>query len=180
MYAPNAPLPIGSKLTTVSVPEQFAPIFRKAQEYVARYFADRVEDPAQSSIIISGERYILVRAASMSVEFFDLVQSLYREQGLGEARTVANNILFDLAHSLGKADERAFHTRMNVHDPIERLSAGPIQFAYAGWAFVKILPESRPSPDENYYLIFEHPFSFESDAWLKHTKGKPVEFLSAS
>jgi len=99
------------KLTTVSVPEQFAPIFQKAQDYVARYFADRIEDPAQSSIIISGERYILVRAASMSVEFFELVQSLYREQGIGEARSVANNILFDLAHSLGKADERSFHTR---------------------------------------------------------------------
>jgi len=167
---------VKTKLTTVSVPEQFAPIFQKAQDYVARYFADRVEDPAQSSIIISGERYILVRAASMSVEFFDLVQSLYREKGLGEARSVANNILFDLAHSLGKADERNFHTRMNVSDPIERLSAGPIQFAYAGWAFVKILPESRPSPDQNYYLIFDHPFSFESDAWLKHTKGKPVQF----
>jgi PAS domain S-box-containing protein len=164
------------KLTTVSVPEQFAPIFQKAQDYVARYFADRIEDPAQSSIIISGERYILVRAASMSVEFFELVQSLYREQGIGEARSVANNILFDLAHSLGKADERSFHTRMNVTDPIERLSAGPIQFAYSGWAFVKILPESRPSPDENYYLIFDHPFSFESDAWLKHTKGKVVDF----
>ncbi len=27
---------------------------------------------------------------------------------------------------------------MNVTDPIERLSAGPIQFAYSGWAFVKI------------------------------------------
>jgi len=168
--------PVADKLTTVSVPEQFAPIFKKAQDYVARYFADRIEDPAQSSIIISGERYILVRAASMSVEFFELVQSLYREQGIGEARSVANNILFDLAHSLGKADERSFHTRMNVTDPIERLSAGPIQFAYSGWAFVKILPESRPSPDENYYLIFDHPFSFESDAWLKHTKGKAVDF----
>src|ERR1043166_370044 len=92
-------LPDARKLTTVSVPEQFAPIFERAQEYVARYFSDRVEDPAQSSIIISGERYILVRAASMSVEFFDLVQSLYRKDGFGEARTVANNILFDLAHS---------------------------------------------------------------------------------
>jgi PAS domain S-box-containing protein len=173
---PKRPTPDLKKLTTVSVPEQFAPIFLKAQEYVARYFADRVEDPAQSSIIISGERYILVRAASMSVEFFDLVQSLYREQGASEARSVANNILFDLAHSLGKADEHNFHIRMKVDDPIERLSAGPIQFAYAGWAFVKILPESRPSPDQNYYLIFDHPFSFESNAWLKHTQGKPVEF----
>ncbi len=99
--------PAASKLTTVSVPEQFAPLFQKAQEYVARYFADRIEDPTQSSIIISGERYILVRAASMSVEFFDLVQSLYREQGARRSAHGRQQHFFDLAHSLGKADERA-------------------------------------------------------------------------
>src|SRR5690348_12054396 len=95
-------------LRTVSVPEPIVPLFRKAEEYVRRYFADRAEDPEHSSITISGERYILVRAASMSVEFFDLVRSLYADRGPEEATTVAKNILFDLAHSLGKADARAF------------------------------------------------------------------------
>ncbi len=153
-------------LYTVKVPAPIAPLFEAAQSYVSRYFADRQEDPAKGSITISGERYILVRAASMSVEFFDLVRSLYGDQGPDEARTVASNLLFDTAHAIGKADARTFRERMGVVDPIERLSAGPIHFAFAGWAFVDILPESRPSPDENYYLVYEHPFSFESHAWL--------------
>jgi hypothetical protein len=63
---------------------------------------------------------------------------------------------------------------MAVHDPIEKLSAGPIHFSFSGWAFVDILPESAPSPDENFYLIYNHPFSFESDAWLKH--GRKTNF----
>jgi signal transduction histidine kinase len=59
---------------------------------------------------------------------------------------------------------------MGVQDPIEKLSAGPIHFSHTGWAFVDIFAESKPTPDENYYLIYDHPFSFEADAWEKSGK----------
>jgi signal transduction histidine kinase len=159
--------PAPEALRTVSVPEAIAPLFLRAQEYVRRYFADRQEDPEQSRIVISGERYVLVRAASMSVEFFDLVTSLYADRGPEEAANVARNLLYDLAHSLGRADARAFATKMGLTDPIERLSAGPIHFAFAGWAFVRIHPESQPAPNDDYYLYYDHPFSFEADAWRR-------------
>ena len=166
--------PDQERLETVRVPEQFREIFLRAQQQVAGYFADRIENPAQSTILISGERYILVRAASMSVEFFDLVMSLYGERGVDEARSAASNLLYDLAHAIGKADACTFHERLGVEDPVVKLSAGPVHFSYSGWAFVDIFPESRPSPDENYYLIYDHPFSFESDAWIK--RGKRSDF----
>jgi len=157
-------------LETVSVPAPFRPAFRRAQEYVARYFVRKVADPRRGTISISGERYILVRAASMSVEFFELVASLYADKGAREARTVASNILFDVAHAIGKADAKTFHARMKVSDPIEKLSAGPVHFSFAGWAYVDIFPDSRPSPDEDFYLIYEHPYSFEADAWSRRGK----------
>src|SRR5258706_8803556 len=168
-------------LYTVGVPEPMQEPFLRAQEYVARFFRERVEDPAHSTITLSGERYILVRAAAMSVEFFDLVTSLYADRGPQDARLVASNLLFDLAHAIGRSDAQAFHERMKVTDPIERLSAGPIHFSFAGWAFVKIFPESVPSPDENYYLIYDHPFSFESDSWIKQGRNSeyPVCIMSA-
>lgn len=152
-------------LNTVKVPSQFEPLFRKAQEYVGRYFKEKKEDPTKGTIEIFGERYILIRAASMSVDFFDTVRSLYKDQGEKEALNVARQLFFDIAHSIGKQDARNFHKKMNLKDPIEKLSAGPIHFSYTGWAFVDIFPESKPTPDENYYLIYDHPFSFESDAW---------------
>jgi two-component system cell cycle sensor histidine kinase/response regulator CckA len=160
-------------LRTASVPDDVAPLFLRAQEYVRRYFADRVENPENASILISGERYILVRAASMSVEFFDMVSSLYADRGAAEAGSVARNILYDVAHSIGQADARSFQQRMNLTDPIERLSAGPIHFSFCGWAYVKIFPESRPTPDTDYYLLYDHPFSFESDAWLRAGRRAP-------
>ena len=152
---------------SADVPEAIMLPFLKAQEYVERYFRKREENPEKALISFSGERYILVRAASMSKEFFDMVTSLYGDRGIDEAREVAFGLLFDIAHSIGKADAKSFAAKMGLTKPIERLSAGPIHFAHTGWAFVKILPESNPTPDENYCLIYDHPFSFEANAWLE-------------
>jgi len=155
-------------LNTVRVPDKFAPLFELAQSYVTRYFADQRSAPERGTLEVSGQRYMLVRAASMSVEFHDMVRSYYREDQ--EAAAVAHALLFDVAHAMGLADAKAFAERMNVTDPIARLSAGPVHFAHAGWAFVDISPESNPSPDEHYYLLYDHPYSFESDSWLNVQK----------
>jgi PAS domain S-box-containing protein len=166
-------------LKTVRVPEKFAPLFETAQQYVTRYFADQKSSPERGTLEICGQRYVLVRAASMSVEFYDMVRSFYGEEA--EARSVAHSLLFDIAHAMGLADAKTFGERMEVSDPIARLSAGPLHFAHAGWAFVDISADSNPSPDENYYLLYDHPYSFESDSWLIASKptDSPVCVMNA-
>ena len=171
----------GRGLETVRVPAEFAPIFQRANDFVSKYFAQKKEDPTRGTIEIFGERYLLVRAASMSVEFFDTVKNLYHDQGEEEAINVATSLLFDIAHSIGKTDARMFHQTMELSDPIEKMSAGPIHFSHTGWAFVDIFPESRPVPDESFFLVYDHPFSFESDAWIKAGRGtdSPVCVMNA-
>jgi len=164
----------GTERRVVEVPEELEETFRTAQDYVRKYFSRWEQDPTRARIEFSGERYILIRAASMSTEFFDLVSSLYRDRGPRNARLAAHGFLFDVAHALGKADAASFHERMGVTDPVEKLSAGPVHFAYAGWARVSILPESTPSPDEDYFLTYDHPDSFEAEAWLE--SGKKPDF----
>ncbi|HEY8075090.1 MAG TPA: ATP-binding protein, partial [Labilithrix sp.] len=153
-------------LRTVRVPEEIAPAFAAAEEVVGRYFADRKHDPERGTIEIFGERYVLVRAASLSVEFVTLVRSLYGAGREEEADEFARNILYDLAHAIGRSDARNFHAKMKLDDPIARLSAGPIHFAHAGWAFVDISAESKPLPNEEFYLLYDHPYSFEANAWI--------------
>jgi hypothetical protein len=133
-------------LKTVRVPTSIEGPFLEAEKIVSEYFRDRTDDPARGTIEIFGERYVLVRAASMSVEFFRLVYELYGAGREREAEEFAHNILFDLAHSIGKSDARNFHTKMGLADPIARLSAGPIHFAHAGWAFVDIFARRRLLP----------------------------------
>ena len=151
-------------LRTVRVPKELEPVFAQAEAVVASYFEKRKDDPSQGTIEIHGERYVLIRAAALSVEFFRLARSLFGEGREREAEEFARNILFDLAHAIGKSDAQRLHEEMGLVDPIQRLAAGPAHFAHSGWAFVDILPESRPSPDENCYFIYDHPYSFEAAA----------------
>jgi two-component system, cell cycle sensor histidine kinase and response regulator CckA len=153
-------------LKTVRVPQEMSAVFEAAEQLVSRYFAERGIAPERGSIEIHGERYVLVRAAALSVEFFTLVRGLYGQARAQEADEFARNILFDLAHAIGKSDARSFHTKMGVSDPMARLSAGPLHFAHTGWALVDISPESRPTPDESFYLLYDHPYSFEASAWM--------------
>ncbi len=152
---------------TVRVPESMRAIFDQAQETVGQYFSRVAIDPARASVKIGDERYVLMRASSLSVGFLQTIQHLYADLGDEEAFAVGRNFLFDISHVIGREDARNFHEKMNLVDPISRLSTGPVHFAYAGWAFVDISDESRPSPDENFFIKFDHPFSFEADAWMR-------------
>ncbi len=157
-----------------TVPEEFKDVFFRSQKLVDKYFREKKENPFSGTIDIAGERYILIRAASMSVEFFEVVKKLYSDRSDMEAMILARDLLFDIAHALGIADARNFHLQMNLKTPLEKLSVGPIHFAYSGWGVVDILPESKPVADENYLLVYDHPNSFESQAW--QTTGQQAAF----
>ncbi len=163
-----------AELNIVSVPDDLNRIFLSAQNYVKNYFSTMDHDPAKGLIQYSDERYLLVRASSLSKEFFDMMTSLYKDRGEKEARNISFNFLFDIAHSIGKADAKSFFSKMKVNDPIEKLAAGPVHFAYTGWASVKIHPLSNPVPNDNFYLIYDHLNSFEARAWLE--KNETTDF----
>ena len=155
---------------TVKVPEQFQPIFNESEKLVAKYFSEAEANPSKGIIEINKERYVLMRASSLSVDFLTKIKDLYADKGEEEAYSIGRNFLFDIAHLIGLEDAKNFHDKMDVKEPISKLSAGPIHFAYSGWAFVDILKESNPSPDENFFLKFNHPYSFEADSWIKAKK----------
>ena len=150
---------------TAKTPPQFEPVFDKAEDYFSRFFQDWRGDPAKGAIEISNERFVLVRGAALSIEFFEVVKRLFTHSEQ-EAAGIASRVLFDIAHALGKSDACHFHKSMGLSDPVSKLSAGPIYFAHTGWAFVDISEESKPEPNENFYLLYDHPYSFEAQAWI--------------
>ena len=161
---------------TVGVPEHFKEIFDQAEETVGKYFEGFSTNPSKGMIEINDERYVLLRASSLSVGFLNKIKDLYSDKGDEESFRIGRNFLFDIAHVLGIEDAKEFHASMGLKDPVSKLSAGPVHFAYTGWAFVDILPESNPTPDENFFLKYHHPYSFEADSWLK--SGDKVIILS--
>ncbi|MBO9566142.1 MAG: response regulator [Niastella sp.] len=152
---------------SVTVPPAMQPLFDIAQQTVREYFKDLRMDPSKGTIEINDQRYVLVRASAFSKGFLETIQRLYADKGESEAFAIGRNFLFDYAHVIGLHDARDFHARMHVTDPIAKLSAGPVHFAYSGWAFVDISADSHPSPDENFCLIYDHPYSFEADSWTR-------------
>lgn len=159
-------LEFGHVTTTVFVPKPFEEIFLEAERNVRAYFADAKKNAENGEIFISGERYILIRSAALSYEFMDAFKEFYSNRSPEEATRIGNNFLFDIAHVLGKKDANAFHKKMKLKDPIQKLSAGPVHFAFTGWANVEILPESNPVPNEDYYIKFIHHNSFEAQSWV--------------
>lgn len=166
---------------TVIVPESFKSIFDIAEKNVSHYFSDIYNSSENGEINISGERYILIRSASLSYEFLEIIKELYSNKGEAEAIRIGNNFLFDIGHVLGKKDAKSFHDKMRLTDPIHKLSAGPVHFAYTGWANVEILADSNPSQDENFVLKYHHHNSFEAQSWKKAKKisDKPVCVMNA-
>lgn len=154
-------------LNSVNVPEAFRPVFDIAEKTVREYFRDFKMDPGCGTIEINDQRYVLVRASAFSKGFLETIQGLYADKEPGEAFAIGRNFLFDYAHVIGMHDARDFHQKMNLTDPVARLSAGPVHFAWSGWAYVNIHPESNPTPDENFLLLYDHPYSFEADSWVR-------------
>ena len=167
---------------TVKTPENFEAIFTKAQTTVEKYFKDIDFDPGKGTITINEDRYVLIRASSLSYGFFNQIKLMYSDVGEQEAFDIGENFLFDIGHVIGIKDAKHFHKKMGLVNPIEKLATGPVHFAYSGWAFVEILEESNPTPDENFFLKYNHPYSFEADSWIKkgEKSDKPVCIMNAA
>jgi PAS domain S-box-containing protein len=166
----------------VHVPAELKDAFQEIGSKVSNYFNQLKFEPENGTISIDNERYILVRAGALSHDFFEIVTKLYADQSEETGFAQGKNFLFDLAHVIGTEDARIFHEKLHLTNPIDKLSAGPVHFALTGWAFVDILPDSNPVPTGDFLLKYNHPYSFEADAWIK--KGKlakePVCIMNAA
>jgi len=168
-------------LKSVKVPHSMVPLFERAEKYVRDYYSSFYSNKNKGTITIGGERYILVRAKSLRVDF---AKHLGQALGLPKklSGTASDNFLYILAKAIAKEDAKHFAAKQKVKDPVAKLAAGPVSFNYSGWAFVNIFPESKPTPDKNYFLTYDHPYSFEADAFIS-AKGavskRPVCVMNA-
>lgn len=158
---------------TVITPPELRTIFSKAEDYLTEYFSKVKVNPDEASIRINDERYLLIRSSGLSYGFLNKIKELFIDKGEEQAYLIGRNLLFDLSHILGLNDAEQIHNKMKVKLPIDKLSTGPVHFAFTGWSKVEILPESNPVPNENYMIKYRHHHSFEADAWIKKNEKSP-------
>lgn len=162
------------KLRTVICPDPLKPLFSEAERIMDSFFGDIQRVPERGDIQISGIRYLLMRTDSLAIELHAELRKTFGEAG-------ARQIRYKLARACGMRDARMFHERLGVSDPTMKLALGPVHFAHVGWANVNIHPESAPQPSEDYFLLYDHPYSFESASFLdnKLKSEEPVCFMNA-
>lgn len=160
--------------TTARVPEALVPLFDQAEVYVREHFANLRREPEKGTIHVGDERYVLVRAASLTTGFLEVMRDVIGEEE-------ALKFWYRVARVIGRDDARAFCAARNLTDGPSRLSTGPIHFAFAGWARVEIDDRSKPASDDTYYLEYTHPNTFESASWIDSGKKaeQPVCVFSA-
>ncbi len=144
----------------VKCPPAFEPLFAKSEGLLGGFFSGLEQTPEDGQIKISGERYILARAATFSVQLHKLLEAEY-------GRLAAEKLAYSLGRAAGTQDAEYFIEKLKLDLGPEALSAGPVHFAFVGWASVDIYPESAPTTDEDYFLIYDHPYSFEADSYIQ-------------
>ncbi|MBL4845594.1 MAG: response regulator [Planctomycetes bacterium] len=164
---------------TVDVGPSFAQVFLDAEESLRPSFTHPEQSPGLARVQIGDERYILVRAASVSLRFLErfreVLGSLLDEE---ESEHAAREVLYDLAHAIGRSDAKAI--LVGVEERERRLSFGPVHFAYTGWARVRLHPDSDPGMVKP-HLHYDHLHSFEADSFLSAGRSSevPVCVMSA-
>jgi son of sevenless-like protein len=158
----------------VRCPEPFQPLFIQAENNLEGFFSELQREPDKGQLSIGGERYILTRAATFSVQLRQLLEKEY-------GRIAADKLTYALGRAAGINDAEFFIRKLGLERGPSALSAGPVHFAMVGWAFVDIFPESAPTPDENYFLEYEHPYSFEADSYIQRgvRSERPVCHMNA-
>lgn len=160
--------------TTARVPEAFVPLFDQAETYVRDHFSKLRMQPEKGTIHVGDQRYVLVRATSLTSGFLEVMRDVIGEEE-------ALKFWYRLARVIGRDDSKTFCEERKLTDPTAKLSTGPIHFAFAGWARVEIDDRSRPATDDSYYLEYTHPNTFEAATFLSSKKAsdKPVCVFSA-
>ena len=157
-----------SSAHVVRVPEAVQPLFAQAEIAMRDLFSRIDIDPARAMIAIGEERYLLIRASAFAIDFLDTLVELYADRGEREALAIARSFLFDIAHTIGLHDARSIHEKLGgSQGALERLSGGPVHFAYTGWSLVEIHASSHPVADENFCLVYEHRYSFEAASFVR-------------
>jgi predicted hydrocarbon binding protein len=141
------------------------PLFEQAETYVSQLFSTLVRRPEKGTVHVGDERYVIMRADSLFLAWFTALEQTFGAE-------IAREFIYNTAREIGRADSVAFAKKLGLTDPVAKLSCGPVHFAHAGWAFVDILDDSAPAPNEEYFIHYYHPNTFESEV-LRARGAKP-------
>jgi len=158
-------LELHRETSIVDAPTTFSELIKGALPKVLDFHELPKRILNKGEITISDERFVLMRADSISFDFIKTVEKFYKSKNKLDAFQLSSSLLYDLSHVLGREDAKRMKEKMNLTHPLEYLAVGPMHFAFTGWSKVELLPECNPVAGESFFLKFIHHNSFEAAAW---------------
>lgn len=144
----------------VKVPPPLEALFDRTEGYIARRFANVSHQPDAGAVRVDGERFVMVRAESLYVGLCDgFVRRLGTE--------AAFELIYTMAWEIGHTDCQTMTWRMGASDPMQRVACGPPFFAHCGWASVELLGDSTLVAEDDCFVHYFHPNTFELEVLSK-------------
>eukprot|EP00002_Diphylleia_rotans_P022776 TRINITY_DN4474_c0_g1_i6.p1 TRINITY_DN4474_c0_g1~~TRINITY_DN4474_c0_g1_i6.p1 ORF type:complete len:926 (+),score=218.40 TRINITY_DN4474_c0_g1_i6:252-3029(+) len=170
-------LSVQPSLLTRSASSQQSTIF----DYQISFFNDFTQDGMKGTLEMSGERFIMMRSRSISVDFFNLIQELYGFGRKNDSRKLASNTLFDLSHSTGLNDGRFYTTNIRVDPRMgdvkeQQLKIASALLAQSGWGVAQLAYINDHSSPQQVSILMEVSNSFESQSYV--ASSTKIEFPS--
>ncbi len=114
--------------------------------------------PQQARIYLLGDPVMFIGLKAIAISLKDeLARSLDAED--------VSAIMYRFGHSIGMGEAHRLLPRLGLETVEERLLAGPVWAAYAGFVRVRLLPGSKIVADKDFILFYEHPLNFEAQLW---------------
>lgn len=161
---------VSTKLTGVSVSEIIAPLFSKGQDIIDYFFSTTVMQQEKGIIRIGGQRFLFLRSGSLSVDLFDVMNSLIVDF---ESQLVIDYV-YDLAYLIGTNDAQFMKSSeilSELKSQKELIAGALVNLSYQGWCFANV-HKMNVSPDPSKFCLEFHSVRcFEADLWIqKHNK----------
>lgn len=157
---------------SVTVPDNLAEQFIKAEESVAKYFKTDPRILAEGKYLVGNQRNIVLQA--------EFIVALRERVALSMKGELADLITYEVARAFGRKDANDYKEKMQVKDPIGLLFAGPVQLSFRGFAHILILPGSNLVASEEYFLVYDQLDSFEAEVVISSHKPSLRPYCSFS
>ena len=93
-------------LRSVRVPAAFEPPFARAETFVEKLFSDLERSPEKGTIHVGGDRYVMVRAESLYLSWFDALSDSFGEEAAREfiykhSGLLKKQVIFSTSNGVG-------------------------------------------------------------------------------
>lgn len=158
----------------MEAPPEMHDLIEKVEAKIESLFDEIERKPRESRIHLSGKPYMLMSLRSLAINLREEMSTFLDPDGV-------NMVMYRFGKAIGKSEAEGLIDSFEDLSFREKLLAGPIFAAYAGFVRVKFLPGSNVENSEDFFLLYEHPNNFEAQFLQQTDKDidEPVCYFNA-